>query len=364
MPAPVILAAVGARTGRRWLGAGVSLLLVLVVPAAVFLLLFIGSAPSSSAQTCGTPGTGTVEGTTLSESAKANAAVIAAEGIRAGVGTRGVIIALAAALQESGLENLNYGDRDSLGLFQQRPSAGWGTPEQIRTPNLSAQAFYGVATHTNNRGLTDIPGWSTMPLTQAAQAVQVSAFPDAYAKWEPLATDLATQLVGNVPISVTTPTSTATPTIGPGENCYPGVGATVSGDWANPLPAGSYTLSSPFGPRFHPIYHEWRMHNGQDMAAPEGTQIFAACNGAVIFTGMSGGAGNLTAIDCGGGVQTRYMHQSRITVNVGQPVKAGDPIGLVGNTGASTGAHLHFEVVIGGTAVDPVPFMARQGITL
>lgn len=86
MPAPVILAAVRARTGRRLrLGAGVSFLLVLVVPVAAFLLLFIGSAPAASAQTCGTPGTGTVEGTTLSESAKANAAaVIAAEGIQAG----------------------------------------------------------------------------------------------------------------------------------------------------------------------------------------------------------------------------------------------------------------------------------------
>lgn len=138
----------------------------------------------------------------------------------------------------------------------------------------------------------------------------------------------------------------------------------ATGEWRPPFQQAYTVGSRGFGQQYHPIYHEWRMHNGQDMAAPEGTQIFAACNGAVIFTGMSGGAGNLTAIDCGGGVQTRYMHQSRITVNVGQPVKAGDPIGLVGNTGASTGAHLHFEVVIGGTAVDPVPFMARQGITL
>jgi hypothetical protein len=105
-----------------------------------------------------------------------NATAIVAVGMRMGVPRRGWVIALATALQESGLYNLNYGDRDSLGLFQQRPSAGWGTPAQILNPEYAAGKFYAA--------LLRIPGWQSMPLTQAAQAVQVSAFPYAYAKWE------------------------------------------------------------------------------------------------------------------------------------------------------------------------------------
>lgn len=205
-----------------------------------------------------------------------------------------------------------------------------------------------------------------MPLTQAAPKNGAGrALPDAYAKWEPLATKGLGHAAGRQRPYLSHHTHQhSDPDQRPRELLPRGRRHSL-GRLGQPAPPRAPTTSHPpFGPRFHPIYHEWRMHNGQDMGAPEGTQIFAACNGAVIFTGMSGGAGNLTEIDCGGGVQTRYMHQARITVTVGQSVKAGDPIGLVGNTGASTGAHLHFEVVIGGTAVDPVPFMARQGITL
>jgi hypothetical protein len=84
-------------------------------------------------------------------------------------------IAIATALQESSLYNLNYGDRDSLGLFQQRPSQGWGTPAQIMDPVYASTKFY--------EALVKVHNWQTLPLTQAAQAVQRSAFPDAYAKW-------------------------------------------------------------------------------------------------------------------------------------------------------------------------------------
>jgi tetratricopeptide (TPR) repeat protein len=89
-------------------------------------------------------------------------------------------------MQESELRNLSYGDRDSLGLFQQRPSAGWGTPEQVMDPVYAAQAFFGgpnSPTSGEPPGLLDVDGWADMPLTQAAQAVQRSAFPDAYAQW-------------------------------------------------------------------------------------------------------------------------------------------------------------------------------------
>jgi hypothetical protein len=116
-----------------------------------------------------------------------NAGIITAVGQQAGVPSYGLQIALATAMQESGLRNLPYGDRDSLGLFQQRPSAGWGTAEQVMDPVYAAQAFFGGPTGPNNGqppGLLDIDGWADMPLTVAAQAVQLSAFPDAYARWE------------------------------------------------------------------------------------------------------------------------------------------------------------------------------------
>jgi LysM repeat protein len=117
----------------------------------------------------------------------ANAKTIIRVGRTLGVPDYGLVIALAAAAQESGLRNLNYGDRDSLGLFQQRPSAGWGAPSQLLEPGYAARLFFGGPKNpnaANTRGLLDIPGWQSMTVSQAAQAVQFSAYPDAYAKWE------------------------------------------------------------------------------------------------------------------------------------------------------------------------------------
>lgn len=148
------------------------------------------AAPASSGVTASTTDGQKVSFSAGSEQLK-NAAVIAKVGGEAGVGSKGVVVALATALQESGLRNLDYGDRDSLGLFQQRPSTGWGTPAQVRTPELAAKAFFGVADHTHNTGLTQIKGWEDMSVTDAAQAVQRSGFPDAYARWEPVARAIA-----------------------------------------------------------------------------------------------------------------------------------------------------------------------------
>lgn len=106
----------------------------------------------------------------------ANAATIVAVGREMGVPERGWVVAVATAMQESTLKNLNYGDRDSLGLFQQRPSMGWGTPAQVTDPRYAARKFYD--------GLLRVPGWERLPVTVAAQTVQRSGFPGAYAKWE------------------------------------------------------------------------------------------------------------------------------------------------------------------------------------
>lgn len=121
-----------------------------------------------------------------------NARLIYTVGIQRQLPARAAIIAIATSLQEANLYNLDTAtDHDSLGLFQQRPSQGWGTPAQILDPVHASNAFYDH--------LTRISGWQTMSVTEAAQAVQRSAYPDAYAKWETLATQLATQFATEQP---------------------------------------------------------------------------------------------------------------------------------------------------------------------
>ncbi|WP_405096402.1 hypothetical protein [Micromonospora sp. NBC_01412] len=119
----------------------------------------------------------------------ANVKAIIAATKKAGLDERAAVISIGTSLQESKLENLGHlGDRndhDSQGLFQQRPTSGWGTPEQITDPEYSTLAFL--------KGLKQVDGWQDMPLTEAAQTVQVSAYPDAYAQWEQQAADLVTQ---------------------------------------------------------------------------------------------------------------------------------------------------------------------------
>ncbi len=125
--------------------------------------------------------------TKLTAEMRQNAEVIHRVGKKLGVSDYGIVIALATAMQESSLKNIDYGDRDSVGLFQQRTSQGWGTIAEIMDPVYSARAFFGGPTGPNAgkiRGLLDIRNWSTMTLSKAAQAVQISAFPDAYQKWE------------------------------------------------------------------------------------------------------------------------------------------------------------------------------------
>ncbi|WP_441245300.1 C40 family peptidase [Kitasatospora sp. McL0602] len=146
-----------------------------------------------------------------------NAKVIQATGVAMHIPVRGQVVALATALQESGLRNINYGDRDSLGLFQQRPSQGWGTAEQIMQPVYASTKFY--------EGLKQVSGWESMTVTQAAQAVQRSGYPDAYAKWQPLAEALQQAIAplltnpgtGSTasPVPVPSPTPTGPSTITP-----------------------------------------------------------------------------------------------------------------------------------------------------
>jgi cell wall-associated NlpC family hydrolase len=111
-----------------------------------------------------------------------NAKIVTATGVALHVPARGQVVALATALQESGLRNLAHGDRDSLGFFQQRPSEGWGTAAEILDPVHASARFYAA--------LRQVSGWESLSIAQAAQEVQRSAYPDSYARWEPLATAL------------------------------------------------------------------------------------------------------------------------------------------------------------------------------
>ncbi|MET8801755.1 heavy metal transporter [Streptomyces sp. NPDC004546] len=124
-----------------------------------------------------------------------NAATIAAVGTGRGMPERAVTIALATALQESGLRNIEHGDRDSLGLFQQRPSQGWGTEQQIMDPAYAAGIFYAH--------LAKVPKYTDLPLTRAAQEVQRSGYPEAYAKHESDAKLLAAALTGRAAATLT-----------------------------------------------------------------------------------------------------------------------------------------------------------------
>ncbi len=116
-------------------------------------------------------------------------------------------------------------------------------------------------------------------------------------------------------------------------------------------------IRSGYGQRVHPIYGTARMHNGVDMAAGMGQPIRACRAGIVIQAGPNGGYGNTIVIDHGGGMATLYAHQSSLAVGAGALVGAGEIIGYVGSTGASTGPHLHFEVRLNGSPVDPAPYL-------
>jgi murein DD-endopeptidase MepM/ murein hydrolase activator NlpD len=328
-------------------GAAAGAVLAVTVAVGGVVGIAVTTSLTTAAAGCGTadPGSTTAR---WSQEQMTNATTIVTVGAGMQVPSYGWVIAIATALQESDLRNIDYGDRDSLGLFQQRPSQGWGTPAQIMDPNYAAAAFY--------RTLLSIPGWQRLPLTVAAQRVQVSAFPDAYSAHE----TEARQLVDTIAAQL-------------------GLSGGCAG-WVLPLPADSYTLSSPFGPRGA------AMHDGQDFAAPTGTPIRAAAAGTVSAAGCTSpfcdrpgdldAAGNPVTPGCGlrvvlthpADIATVYCHASALAVQMGQTVTAGQVIGWVGSTGNSSGPHLHFEVhrpatpLNSSTAIDPVAFLASVGV--
>ncbi len=278
-----------------------------------------------------------------------------------GVGRDGVVVALMAALTESSLRMLaNTGaypasgsfpndgdasDHDSLGLFQMRPVAGWGTVADLMDPAYQAAAFFGGPEGPNGgspRGLLDIPDWASLSKGAAAQAVEVSAYPDRYARFEPVAEQILDTLA---------PPTSAPASVSP-EAALVSTSRTVF-----PLPAGTWTRTSEYGMRLNPVLHVWRLHAGVDLAADAGTPVLATAPGRVVAAEHSGGLGIHVAVEHAVGgerVVSVYGHLRETAVAVGDVVAAGQVLGEVGSTGNSTGPHLHFEIRLGGLDADAI----------
>lgn len=169
----------------------------LVGSAAAFTMALTGAgvAASTVAQAAPAASTSSVSAASLTAEQRQNAYTIIrvaeeSNAIDPAGKDNAIHAAIMAAMQESSLRNLNYGDRDSVGLFQQRPSTGWGSVEQIMDPVFAAQSFYGINSFGSNPGVIQQPGWQTMNPGQLAQAVQRSAYPDRYDNWYNLSVEL------------------------------------------------------------------------------------------------------------------------------------------------------------------------------
>lgn len=291
----------------------------------------------------------------LSPAQLANASAIITEGLRMHVPSQGIVIALATASQESHFTNYaNDGrggdllsiqdgieaslslpheavgtDHGSLGVFQQQ-WPWWGSMRELMTPAVAAQKFY--------RALLSMPVWQTKPVTVAAQSVQASAYPEAYADDEPLARELL-----GLPGTKGRTTEGVVPAAVLGSaDCAPGEGA--PGQVVFPLPQRSgFRDAHNFG---RAGAHWASVHTGDDLSVACGTPVLAATAGTVIIRTDQPWAGpQLVQVSTGSGqLTTWYAHMRTITVARGQTVRAGQQIGEVGDLGNATGCHLHFEV--------------------
>jgi murein DD-endopeptidase MepM/ murein hydrolase activator NlpD len=314
---------------------------------------------------------GTADGQLDSEQL-ANASAIVSEGSRMAVPRRAIVIALAVAHQESGLRvyaNDGLGDdlapdqagierslslaheavgtdHGSLGVFQQQ-WPWWGTMPELMDPATSARKFY--------LRLLQGPGWEQMSLTAAGQAVQRSAYPDAYADDEPL----AEAIVAGAPLdAVQGQAQTAAylgGTAGGGCSTQPA----FTGDVVFPLAASSgYVDQQNWG---HSGSHWDSTHTGTDLSVACGTPVHAATDGIVTVRTDQPWAGRwLVEIEAGPGrVLTWYAHMQAVSVASGDRVVAGQRIGEVGQLGNATGCHLHFEVHPNGAdaTVDPTRWL-------
>ena len=362
--AKVAIQVAQSKTGRRIVAGILALILLIVMLPAI---LIGGAAMALATAATGESGTCTTgeDAGGFSAEQLGNAAAIRTAAADMDVPDSGVKIAIMVALVESNLLNLantgvpeslsvpNQGtgsDHDSVGIMQQRPSSGWGTPTELMKPEFAARAFFGGPSGPNGgspRGLLDIPGWESMGLGEAAQTVQVSAFPDRYQERSADA-DAVLAALGE------------TTTICEGGDGGAGGGPPpqVVGGWANPVGMQSWAT------------YENHAGGAMDVHVGVGTPVYAPAAGKV-FDLSEGCGGMVIGVQHDVQYTTAFAHMSSFAVAPGEHVKAGQLIGYSGASGSCVdGAHLHFEVRVGpdptawGTFTPAYKFMREQGITM
>lgn len=345
------------------------------------------SAPTPSGGEPGAPGASAGLGLSATQWQHAGEVVRAGESL--GIGPQGIVIALAVVSQESGFRvyaNDGLGgdlaadqqgigrsvrlphdavgtDHGSLGLFQQQ-WPWWGSMPELMDPATSARRFY--------EALAAIGGWQTLPVTVAAQQVQRSAYPDAYADDEAIAREIYARLADTAPMSVgavdNDDARCAT------ELAIAGVGATPAsgGPVVLPIPASLAASDQRNWGGSGENWSSW--HTGTDFSVPCGTPVLAAHRGVVqIDTTQSWAGAWLVKVSQGErDLTTWYAHMQKILVSDGDRVAAGQQLGEVGAEGNATGCHLHFEVhtrngsIYGPDNVNPSTWLAqhsgRQGV--
>lgn len=370
---------------KKW---ALSLIVLSLLPMGlVFVMLvtilgLIGEYNNTAGQVCTPPANGlpvTYNGPAvgnLTPMQMSRAAAVVQSGREMGISDRGIVVALATASQESGFKvyandgkgnDLNPDqkgiaasmksphdavgtDHGSIGLFQQQ-WPWWGTMPELMDPATSARKFYGA--------LVKVKGWESLPVTEAAQRVQRSAYPDAYADDETLAEQLLTTIDENGSSDdVAKPARGSrggSESIANRADCVMPAG--MDGEVVFPLSRDSFYVDQH---NFGQTGGRWSdMHTGNDYSAACGTPVFAATSGTVEFDESHEPWAGQTfmRISTGPGkLATWYAHMETRTVQEGQQVQAGQQIGTVGDLGNSSGCHLHFEVHPSGGGIydDPV----------
>lgn len=304
-----------------------------------------------------------VRGEQLSEE-QMSVATAAVRAVRAFPATaqepRAAVIVLATGFQESRLRNLDYGDRDSLGYLQQRPSQGWGSTDQVRD--------VGHATRTFLEHLVQVPDWRTRRVTDVAADVQRPAeeFRGLYQQWVPAATEIVSRLWARAAHAKSAASaSTGEPaTLGSHCEAY----ELVSADAATVYPVSpSLKWSNRDNWGGHGAnWSSW--HTGTDFSLPCGTPVVTAHAGTVQIESGQGWAGRwLVKVTAGPGeLTTWYAHMQSVAVEDGAAVRPGQQLGAVGAEGNATGCHLHFEVhtrggsIYGSDNVDPTRWLEER----
>ena len=276
-----------------------------------------------------------------------NAAYVIQAGKDLGLNARDQTIGVMTAMGESSLRNIDYGDWEtggvtnpdgtrttSIGLFQQQD--GWGTREERLDPYISSKKFFNAMT-------TKVPDRESLEPTIVAHRTQVNADPYHYARYEADAGEILAAIGG----------------------AKPGAGCVGDGQWTSSFDTtANVTFSDVFGMRDASITGYAYLHSGIDLATASGTPMLAASGGTVksVDTVDDSAEGMNVKITHSDGVETQYLHMSKVLVKEGDVVTGGQLIGDVGNTGRSYGAHLHLSILVDGEFVDPLPFLQARGV--